>query len=126
MNSKSHMGVLRALELAKLTSRAWGDQWLAIIEVSCKGFGDEQRGALSEHLVGIFEDESGCYLVQVSDNTETPIRFETKELALLQARQLGTSLISKYCFSVYSTTGESIQYVPKPTLHFMPGHTKKT
>lgn len=102
-----------------------GDLWLAIIEVNCQGLSQEQRSSLSENLVGAFDQTGQSYLVRVSDNTETALLFENCELATLQARQLGQSLINKYCFSVYSSTGEMVQYTPMPTLHFMPNHGKK-
>lgn len=126
MTTTPHLPVLRALELATIAPRAFEDRWLAVIEVKCQGFSQEQLSLLAENLVGVFEQDSNAYLVRVSDNTEHPIAFETREDALQQARQLGTSLISKYCFSVYCSTGTSIQYAPKPTLHFMPGFMKKT
>lgn len=125
MSSDQHLPVLRALELSRIVPKAMGDLWLAIIEVNCQGLSQEQRSSLSENLVGEFDQTGQSYLVRVSDNTETALPFETCELATLQARQLGQSLINKYCFSVYSSTGEMVQYTPMPTLHFMPNHSKK-
>ena len=125
MNTTLHLPILQALELARIAPRAVDDHWLAIIEVNCEGLSQAQRRSLFENLVGVFEHQGDCFLVRVSDNTEMAIPFETREVALLQARQLGTSLISKYCFSVYCSTGEAVQYTPKPTLHFMPGYAKK-
>lgn len=125
MSSDQHLPVLRALELSRIAPKPMGDLWLAIIEVNCQGLSQEQRSSLSENLVGAFDQTGQSYLVRVSDNTETALLFETCELATLQARQLGQSLINKYCFSVYSSTGEMVQYTPMPTLHFMPNHGKK-
>jgi len=125
VSSDQHLPVLRALELSRIVPKAMGDLWLAIIEVNCQGLSQEQRSSLSENLVGEFDQTGQSYLVRVSDNTETALPFETCELATLQARQLGQSLINKYCFSVYSSTGEMVQYTPMPTLHFMPNHSKK-
>ncbi|AXH60379.1 hypothetical protein [Pseudomonas amygdali] len=125
MSSDQHFPVLRALELSRIAPKAMGDLWLAIIEVNCQGLNQEQRSSLSANLVGEFDQSGQSYLVRVSDNNENALQFETCELATLQARQLGQSLINKYCFSVYSSTGDMVQYTPKPTLHFMPGHGKK-
>lgn len=120
-----HTEILKALELSKNTPKPSPDGgWMAVITIQVSELDQHQRTMLSGNLIGLFNDDRSEFLVIVSDNLENPVLFDNEELAKAQARQLGMSLISKYCFSVYCTTGEVVRYAAKPTLHFMPSRYK--